>query len=66
MAQVYQCDACGEVMKNPYDAKMKEFYVGCTFDLDRVWPTNWTRVKRIHLCEDCYHGLKKLAADKEE
>lgn len=65
MAKVYQCDACGKVMKNPYEARMKEFYVGCSFEYGHVFPSNNKRIKRIHLCEECYDGLQKLAEDKE-
>ena len=32
MAKAYVCDACGVTMTDPYEAKMREFYVGTDFD----------------------------------
>ena len=65
MAKVYQCDACGEVMGNPYKAKMREFFIGCSYELDHTFPSFDIRTTRIHLCETCYKGLRKLAENKE-
>ena len=60
MSVEYVCDSCGEMMKNPHDVKMKEFYIGCSFDLDGVYPFFDSRKVKIHLCDDCYHGLKEI------
>lgn len=68
---IYTCDACGKEVKDPYSAKMKEFYVGTDFDFDFnfVLPVNTHRKVAIHLCDACFHSLKDIAAlaiDKTE
>lgn len=59
--QVYKCDACGQIIEDPYKMKMKEFYIRCT-------PTylnyDFTKKVKIHLCNDCYHNLNNLAVAK--
>ena len=64
MSKEYVCDSCKEVMKNPHDVKMKEFYIRCSFDFGRVLPYPDTRKVKIHLCNKCFLGLKNIA-DKE-
>ena len=61
MAKVYVCDACGITIENPYEAKMKEFYVGCSFELCGVLPSFDKRRVKVHLCDDCYHALCEIA-----
>ena len=63
MARVYKCDSCEEMIENPYKEKMREFFVGCSFEIFGVVPKNEKRKVKIHLCEDCYKGLH-LIADK--
>lgn len=62
--KVYQCDSCNKVITDPYEEKMKEFFVGCHFDYCGVLPENSKRKVKIHLCDDCYRGLN-LIADKK-
>ncbi len=64
--KVYQCDSCEKVIKEPYDSKMKEFYVGCEFTLGVALPTFEKRKVKIHLCEDCYRGLHLIAEKKRK
>ena len=59
--KAYVCDACGSVLEDPYSVNMKEFYVGCDFDLFVGGPIGATRRVKMHLCEDCFHGLKLIA-----
>ena len=69
--KAFVCDACGMTITNPYKVKMREFYTGCDFEIDGVFPCNVRRFKhKIHLCDDCYHALheigKKTAKSFEE
>ena len=63
MAKVYLCDACGEVVKDPWTTKMKEFYVET--DITGM-PLGWTKRVKIHLCAECYEGLHELAKRKSK
>ena len=60
MAKVYECDSCGEVIKDVRKARMKEFFVGVTWD--GIEEKAKHRVK-IHLCNECFKGLKKIGRD---
>ena len=62
--KVYQCDACKKTITDPYEEKMKEFFVGCHFDYCGVFPENTKRKVKVHLCDDCFKGLH-LIADKK-
>ena len=62
--RIYQCDSCKKVITNPYEAKMKEFYVGVDFDNGMYFPINSTQKIRIHLCDDCYKNLHLIAENK--
>ena len=67
MAKVYVCDACGDTIRNPHAVKMKEFYIGCSFDLGGgVFPSFDTRKVKVHLCDDCYNALCEIARKKRE
>jgi hypothetical protein len=65
VANAYVCDACGVTMTNPYKVNMKEFYVGCDFEYVGVFPIDCTRKVKVHLCEECYKGLKMIARNLE-
>ena len=66
MAKAYVCDACGQTMTDPYEAKMREFYVGVGFDYNMTFPLNVkTPKQKVHLCDGCYHSLKTIAERKE-
>lgn len=62
--KVYECDACKKIIQDPYEVKMKEFYVGCSFETCSVLPSNYIRKVKIHLCDDCFNGLNKIVKDK--
>lgn len=61
MAKAYVCDAYGIATTNPYEAKMKELYVGMEIGLDVVLPSPRKRKIRVHLCDECYHALHEIA-----
>ena len=62
MAKAYACDACGTTMTDPYEAKMREFYVGAEFECGMAFPCNVKTFKsKVHLCGKCYHALKTIA-----
>lgn len=62
--KVYQCDACKKTIIDPYKVKMKEFYMGCHFDLFGVFPEDSKRKVKIHLCDNCYRALHLIAENK--
>ena len=72
--KVYKCDACGKVIKDPYEEKMKEFDIVCEFDMCGVFPRRNKNHTKVDLCEECYRGLhliakaedKKVMPDKAE
>jgi hypothetical protein len=64
MAKVFACDACGCMVEDPYEAKMKEFYIGVSFEMDGAFPVRRRRKEIVHLCEECYHGLQAIAKKK--
>lgn len=61
MAEVYKCDACSVMIDRPYDVQMKEFYIGCSFESYGVVPVNSRRKVKVHLCDECFKGLKMIA-----
>ena len=63
--KIYKCDACGKAIENPYEANMREFYVGVTSDASGIFPVNAKRKTKVHLCEECYSGLCKIAQKTE-
>ena len=61
MSKVYKCDCCDEIIKDVYEAKMKEFYVDSEYDIVcGILPLNSKNIVKIHLCEKCYKGLKEI------
>lgn len=63
--RVYQCDSCKKVITNPYEAKMKEFYVGTYFDNGMSFPVKSKQKTKVHLCDDCCKGLRLIAEKME-
>ena len=61
MSKEYVCDSCREIMKNPHDVKMKEFYIGYTLEMDGALPYCTNQKVKIHLCDDCFRSLKEIA-----
>lgn len=65
--RIYQCDSCYKIIENPYIVKMKEFYVGIDIEyFSQIGiPIESKRKIKIHLCDDCYKGLRVIAEKKE-
>ena len=61
MAKAYVCDACGITITKPHNAKMKEFYIGYTYEFGLAFPSFDKRRLKVHLCDDCYHALCEIA-----
>ena len=61
MSKEYVCNSCEEIAKNPHEVKMKEFYIGCSFETFGVFPSFDKRKLKIHLCDNCFRGLRKIA-----
>ena len=62
MAEAYVCGACGVTMKNPYEVKMREFYVGVRYDFHSYEVNVRTPKQKVHLCDECYLALRAIAA----
>lgn len=62
MAEAYVCDVCGAIMANPYEAHMREFYVGTSYSHFHFFDVNMISPKRpIHLCGHCYRSFREIA-----
>lgn len=59
--KTYVCDACGVVIDDPYSVKMREFFVAFGSDM---CPEPFKEKVKIHLCNDCFKGLKNVARKK--
>ena len=62
----YICDCCGGAIEKPHAVHMREFWFGM---LRRVY--GWARsetiyTQTIHLCDECFTGLKYIASHKAE
>ena len=55
--KVYKCDSCGRTIESPHEERMKEFYIGGTWD--SIFYNDKRKIK-IHLCDDCFRGLHKI------
>ena len=66
MGKVYICDSCRTVIDNPFEVRMKEFYIGRDFELEGVFLFPSTCKRRIHLCDECYKNLRYIGNKKEE
>ena len=66
MSKVYKCDSCGSVIENPYAVKMKEFYIGAKFDFGMCFHEESKQKVKIHLCNECYKGLRTIANKVKE
>lgn len=58
--KAYICDSCHKPITDPHFFKMKEFYY--TWEYDTIGPNKVsTSTKyKIHLCDDCFRGLKEI------
>ena len=61
MAKTYICDACGLVIERPHEQKMKEFYLSSSYEMGCICKNPSEDKKSIHLCDDCYKALYRIA-----
>lgn len=65
--KAYVCDACGMAITSPWDARMREFYVGARVGSKRVSLRHFkTNKQKVHLCEDCFRALHFIAGAKRK
>lgn len=61
--KAYICDACGSVIADPHEAEMKEFSVLAEENGGALMPFTSVKRVKIHLCGECFHGLRLIAED---
>lgn len=65
MAKVFVCDMCDKTLKDPHEAKMREFLLGVEYDFVCSFPCKvTTRWSKVHLCGTCYEALREVATEK--
>lgn len=64
----YVCDVCEKVIENPYEVKMKVFYIGGEIDFEfmEMFYTPKRRKQKVHLCDSCFNTLREIAMKKKE
>lgn len=62
--KAYTCDICKIAITDPYTAKMKEFYWACDYEIDGIYPKKAKRKQKLHLCGNCFEGLKGIFAKR--
>lgn len=60
--KAYKCDICEIAITDPYTVKMKEFYWACDFEIDGIYPAKAKRKQKLHLCGNCFEGIKGIFA----
>jgi len=58
--KAYICDSCGVTIKDPYTAKMREYYG------DNYEGEFWRRRIKVQLCKLCYDTLRSIGKKKAE
>lgn len=61
----YVCDSCQKIINNPYEVRMKEFFISTEYDYGMVFPVPTKTKRRIHLCDDCFNALKHMGKTEE-
>ena len=64
--KTYVCDSCGDVIHDPYQAKMKEFYYTPDYSHGYFVPSEMRSKRKIHLCGRCFKALKYLFEEGSE
>ena len=59
--KVYQCDSCELKTDEPHSVTMKEFALVCEYTEYGVFPQKAKRKVKIHLCDNCFKSLSKIA-----
>ncbi len=58
--KTYVCDCCGQVIKDPYEQNLKEFYMGYRKTGTIAYRCGMERDIIIDLCGDCYKNMIAL------
>lgn len=62
----YVCDICDDPITQPHELKMREFYVGYTYEIGiGAIPQNARRKKKLHMCDDCYQEFVFTCREKK-
>lgn len=62
----YICDSCGDTISNPFKANVREFYEGVSIESMNINVEHVSRKIEIHLCDECFKGLKDIVKNKIE
>ncbi len=60
--KAYVCDICSITIDDPHTLKMKEFYWDRIVENSRIYSVKAKRKKKLHLCGNCFEGLKSVFA----
>ena len=60
MAKVFVCDCCGEVVKDPFGVKFREYTRSLGFYGDRISNASEIKENTIDLCRKCYSNLNDV------
>lgn len=63
--KTYVCDSCNNIIADPYEAQMKEFYYGSEYEFGAWFPVARKERKKLHLCKNCFCNLQYIAKQKE-
>lgn len=70
MSQVYKCDSCGTTSEEMHDVRMKEFFydvdLGDLAQFGQFLPYPSKRKIKVHICHDCFMGLKHICEKVKE
>lgn len=59
MSKKYVCDICNKVMDDPYEAHMREFYIGHGYENGHAYLTPIKTFKtKIDICGECFKKIK--------
>ena len=64
--KAYVCDICSITIDDPHTLKMKEFYWDLIVENSRKYALKAKRKKKLHLCGNCFEGLKSVFAKLSE
>ena len=62
--KTYVCDSCKKIIDDPFEIKMKEFFYVADYDFGTAFPSPFKQTAKIHLCDECFNGLRLIAKEK--
>lgn len=48
------CDVCEKPIREWESVTYKERFIGCSFEIEGVYPSNDTRRVRVDMCKECH------------